>query len=98
MHAFATLLDCESNIMANILRAVGQENFVARGYLLAYYCGGIPCLLIVRLVFNGNALVCWGCALVGYYLMFGQMAYKFWTINWEKETEKVHHALEEERV
>jgi len=97
IQAFGYLFDCESNIRGSITRTIGSEKYVAKSYFISYYYVATPCLIVVRAGFNGDVLACWGCALVGYYVMFGQLIGKYWKIDWEEETRKLHEKLIREK-
>ena len=85
MHA-----DLCCNFFAYLLRTLGQDRFVLKGYIFCYYGIGVTCSIITCLFLGYSYRAVWVSLLSGCYIMLILNVIRFVNLDWEKEIEKIH--------
>ena len=84
------IADSTANITAIILRALGQEECVFYGFLLAYYVIGLPAAYVMGIELGYGFKGVWHGLIIGYWVMLGLMAIRLFTLNWKENILKIH--------
>lgn len=89
--------DLGCNILAYLLRTLGQDRYVLKCYLVSYYGLGVTSSLITGLWLGFGYYGIWGSLICGCWLMFGLNIVKFLNLDWEKEVRKICHEMKQGR-
>lgn len=90
MYFFGMHADLCCNGLAYALRALGQDRFVLKGFIFCYYGIGVTCSILTGIILGYSYYGVWGSLLGGCFIMLVLNIYKFLTLDWEEEVQKIH--------
>jgi len=97
MHA-----DLGCNMFGFLLRTLGQDRFVLKGFIFSYYGVGVTLSLITAGLFDFGFYGVWTSLLLGCYVMLALNTFRFLSLKWDEEVKKIslemkRRSLNEER-
>jgi len=81
--------DLGCNILAYLLRTLGQDRYVLKCYLFSYYGVGVTASVITGLVLNFGYHGVWASLILGCWIMFFLNAHRFVKLDWNKEVAQI---------
>ena len=88
--------DLGCNILAYLLRTLGQDRYVLQCYLVSYYGVGVTASVITGLYTPLGYYGVWASLICGCWIMFSLNAYKFWSLDWNKEVETICNEMKKD--
>jgi len=78
------------NTFAYLLRTLGQDKYVLKGFICSYYGIGVTSSLIFSVWFGFGYYGVWGSLLLGCYVLLLFNFLRFKNLNWELEVNKIY--------
>jgi len=88
--------DLGCNILAYLLRTLGQDRYVLKCYLVSYYGFGVTASVITGLYLGFGYPGVWFSLITGCWIMFSLNAYKFVNLDWNKEVGQICNDMKKE--
>jgi len=90
--------DAGSNTMGFSLRALGQDKYVFKSFVFAYYFVGVSLSYILGIIYELGYSGIWYGLVIGYWTMFILMLYKVITLDWNDSTRMIQMNLHEQTI
>lgn len=98
IYCFGMHGDLCCNCFAYILRTLGQEKFVLKGFVLCYYGIGVAFSLITSIGLGWSYVGVWGSIITGCYVMLIVNFFRFRKLDWEKEVRTIAKEMKRESI
>ena len=92
-YIFAMHADICSNMLAYLLRTLGQEHFVLKAFLMSYYGFGVTVSIFLSVINDFSYPGVWFGLLTSCYFMFAFASYKLYQLDWKEEVLKIANAM-----
>ncbi len=93
IYFFGMHFDLCCNTFAYILRTLGQENFILKGFVTCYYGIGVTLSLIFSVWLGYGFYGVWGSLLTGCAVMLTFNTIRFFNLDWNFEVTKIHNEM-----
>lgn len=88
-YTFGMHADLCCNTLAYLLRTLGQERFVLKGFFFSYYGVGVSLSLITAIGLGFSYAGVWASLITGCFIMLMINTYKLFNIDWDFEVRKI---------
>lgn len=98
IYFFGMHADLCCNTFAYLLRSLGQERFVLKGFFFSYYGVGVTCSLVTAIGLGFGYKGVWGSLILGCIILLALNAYRFFNLDWAYEVRKISSSMKRRSI